>query len=118
MSLLLAGPEAAADLTRLPEEVGHGPSHLGVAAHTAAYREGGPWLDALLAGLDANRRLLGDLLATYLPGVRWRPHEGTFLAWLDCRDLGLGDDPAAAFLEKGRVAVNSGPTFGPEGIQL
>ena len=32
-----------------------------------------------------------------------------YLAWLDCRELGLGDDPAAAFLERGRVALSSGP---------
>ncbi|MCE3552715.1 hypothetical protein LWC33_14760 [Pseudonocardia sp. RS11V-5] len=54
--------------------------------------------------------------------VSWscRPaSEATYLAWLDCRDpcrdLGLGDDPAATFLDRGRVAVNSGPTFAPGG---
>ncbi len=36
----------------------------------------------------------------------------SFLAWLDCRDLGLGDDPAAVFLDKGRVALGSGTDFG------
>src|SRR4051794_24923098 len=66
-ALAVAGPGAAADLARLPEEVGHGPSHVGVIAHTAALREGVPWLDALLAGLDDNRRLLADLLAEHLP---------------------------------------------------
>ncbi len=38
-----------------------------------------------------------------------------YLAWLDCRELGLGDDPAEAFLERGRVALSSGPTFGEQG---
>ena len=38
-----------------------------------------------------------------------------YLAWLDCRALGLGDDPADAFLKRGRVALSSGPTFGSEG---
>ena len=41
--------------------------------------------------------------------------EATYLAWLDCSALGLGDDPAAVFLERGRVALNSGPTFGSGG---
>ena len=50
-ALVVAGEGAADDLTRLPEVVGHGPSHLGAIAHAAAYREGQPWLDALHADL-------------------------------------------------------------------
>ncbi|MGW0706324.1 MalY/PatB family protein [Streptomyces sp. NPDC002643] len=114
-AVAIAGPESAEDLARLPEEVGHGPSHVGVIAHTAALREGGAWLDALLAGLDDNRRLLSALLAERLPAVRYTPAEATYLAWLDCRELGLGEDPAAVFLDRGRVALNSGPSFGTGG---
>jgi cystathionine beta-lyase len=115
-ALAVAGPAAAADLARLPEEVSHGPSHLGVIAHTAALREGTAWLDAVLAGLDDNRRLLADLLAEHLPAVDYRPGEATYLAWLDCRALGLGDDPADVFLHRGRVALNSGIPFGAGGV--
>ncbi|MFE1923155.1 MalY/PatB family protein [Streptomyces asoensis] len=114
-ALAVAGPAAAADLALLPEEVSHGPSHVGVLAHTAALREGTGWLDALLAGLDDNRRLLGALLAERLPEVVYRPGEATYLAWLDCRALGLGADPAAVFLERGRVALSPGPDFGTGG---
>ncbi|WP_426567661.1 MalY/PatB family protein [Streptomyces canus] len=114
-ALAVAGPAAAADLALLPEEVGHGPSHVGVLAHTAALRDGTAWLDALLTGLDANRRLLTTLLADHLPDVAHRPGEGTYLAWLDCRALGLGDDPAQIFLERGRVALSAGPHFGAGG---
>jgi cystathionine beta-lyase len=114
-AVAVAGPDAADDLARIPWWVQEGPSHLGVIAHTAALRDGGDWLDELLTGLDDNRRLLADLLAEQLPDVRYRPGEGTYLAWLDCRALGLGDDPAAAFLDRGRVALNSGPTFGTGG---
>ncbi|MFF7751467.1 MalY/PatB family protein [Streptomyces sp. NPDC007971] len=114
-ALALAGPAAGADLARLPEEVSHGPSHIGVIAHTAALIEGTGWLDALLAGLDANRRLLTALLAERLPAIRPCPAEATYLAWLDCRALGLGEDPAEAFLERGRVALSSGLPFGTGG---
>ncbi|MEU2285301.1 aminotransferase class I/II-fold pyridoxal phosphate-dependent enzyme [Streptomyces sp. NPDC013178] len=114
-ALAVAGPAAAADLALLPEEVGHGPSHVGVLAHTAALCDGTPWLDALLTGLDSNRRLLADLLAEHLPGVVHRPGGATYLAWLDCRALGLGDDPARVFLERGRVALSAGPDFGTGG---
>ncbi|MCF2126510.1 aminotransferase class I/II-fold pyridoxal phosphate-dependent enzyme [Strepomyces sp. STD 3.1] len=114
-ALALAGPGAAADLARMPEEVGHGPSHVGVLAHTAALRDGTDWLDAVLAGLDENRRLLTGLLAEQLPGVVHRAGEATYLAWLDCRALGLGDDPARVFLDRGRVALSSGIPFGTGG---
>ncbi|MEU7313369.1 aminotransferase class I/II-fold pyridoxal phosphate-dependent enzyme [Streptomyces sp. NPDC007083] len=113
--LAVAGSAAADELAAMPEEVGHGPSHLGVIAHSAALRQATDWLDALLAGLDENRRLLGELLSRELPGVAHREPQGTFLAWLDCRALGLGEDPAAMFLRRGRVALNPGPAFGTGG---
>ncbi|MDQ0905882.1 cystathionine beta-lyase [Streptomyces canus] len=114
-AVAVAGPDAADDLARLPEEVGHGPSHVGVIAHTAALRDGGAWLDALLTGLDDNRRLLAGLLAEALPAVRHEPAQATYLAWLDCRALDLPGDPADVFLERGRVALNSGVPFGTGG---
>ncbi|MEO3849962.1 aminotransferase class I/II-fold pyridoxal phosphate-dependent enzyme [Streptomyces sp. B8F3] len=114
-AVAVAGEESAGELALMPEEVSHGASHLGAIAHVAAFRHGGPWLDALLAGLDESRRLLGWLLSERLPGVEYRVPDGTFLAWLDCRALGLGDDPAAVFLEHGRVALASGIPFGTGG---
>ena len=114
-AVAVAGELAVEELASLPAEVSHGASQIGVIAHVAALRGGGPWLDALLDALDANRAALGELLAAALPGVRYRPPEGTYLAWLDCRDLGLGEDPAAAFLQRGRVALSPGPDFGTGG---
>jgi len=114
-ALVVAGQDAVDDLARIPWWAKESPSHVGVIAHTAALRDGGDWLDALLAGIDDNRRLLTDLLTDHLPQIRYRPGEGTYLAWLDCRALGLGDDPAATFLEHGRVALSSGPVFGTGG---
>ncbi len=91
------------------------PGQVGVVASVAAFAEALPWLDALLRQLDENRALLAGLLAAHLPGVRYVPPDASFLAWLDCRKLGLGDDPAAAFLERGRVALTPGPDFGTQG---
>jgi cystathionine beta-lyase len=114
-ALAIAGPDAVDDLARVPEEVGHGCSHVGVLAHTAALQDGVAWLDQLLAGLEQNQRLLATLLAEHLPAVRFRSPQATFLAWLDCRQLGLGDDPAAVFLEQCKVALSSGRDFGTGG---
>lgn len=113
-ALVVAGDRARPDLERLHEVHTHGSSHLGAIAHVAALEEGGPWLARLLAELSANLDLLDGLLATHLPGIRWRRPEATYLAWLDCRDLGLGDDPAQAFRRRGRVALGSGPRYGAD----
>ncbi len=92
------------------------PSHLGVVATEAAYSaQSEPWLDEVLGQLDSNRRALGRLLPAALPGIAYCEPEASFLVWLDCRRLGLGDDPAAAFLEQGRVALSSGLGFGDQG---
>jgi len=114
-ALVVAGAAAAAELARMPEEVSFGAGLLGLIASEAAFQAGVPFLDALLVDLAANRRRLGDLLAAELPEVGYHPPDATFLAWLDCRRLELGDDPAAVFLEQGRVALSPGPQFGPPG---
>lgn len=131
-AIAFAGPDAADDLVRLPEEVSHGASHLGVLAHTAALRHGQEWLDAVLGGVDRNRALLGELLAAHLPSVRWTPGAATYLAWLDFADLPcatatVGDSAAARgdasarvgvaawFLEHARVLLSAGPAFGSGG---
>jgi cystathionine beta-lyase len=88
---------------------------LGILASVAAFEQSLPWLDAALAQLDENRALLSRLLAEHLPGVRYVPPEASFLAWLDCTELGLGDDPAATFLDRGKVALSPGPDFGTQG---
>ena len=90
----------------------HGASNVGVAANIAAYESGGPWLADVLAYLDGSRHLLAELLAEHLPEVRYTPPEGTYLAWLDCRALGLGDQPAEFFREHAGVALTDGPKCG------
>jgi cystathionine beta-lyase len=94
----------------------HGASTPGVLANTAAYTGGEPWLDGVLGYLDRNRRLLADLLAEHLPAVRYTPPEGTYLAWLDCRDLDLPASPGAFFLDQAGVAVIDGPDCGAPGV--
>jgi len=108
------GPRGSAALSAVPLEATYGTGHFGVLAGEAAFTDGEPWLDALLAGLDRNRHLVAELLARHLPGTGYVPPDATFLAWLDLRPLGLGDDPAETFLKHG-VALSGGPTFGDSG---
>lgn len=128
-ALLIAGTASLDDLARLPEVVGHGASHFGVLAHTAALKRGGSWLDGLLAGLEKNRGLLHALVAAHLPGCSLLHPEGTYLAWLDCSVLGESGQgrqkdgvarphpggPADFFLDSARVALSPGPDFGNGG---
>jgi len=106
-------PEYARVLTERVEALLAG--NIGVLANVAAFTDGLPWLDALIGQLDRNRGVLADLLAERLAGVGYVPPEASFLAWLDCRALGLGANPAAEFLARGRVALGQGPDFGTQG---
>ena len=114
-ALVVPGAESADDLAALSARMGNHPGHIGLIAHTAAFEHARPWLDAAIAGIDANRHALTDLMAEHLPGARYCPPESTYLAWIDCRALGLGDDPAEVFLERGRIALSSGMGFGEGG---
>lgn len=134
-AVLTAGAGAVADLQRLPEVVSHGPSHLGVLAHTAAFNDGDEWLDALLSGLDRKRKRLSDLLTTHLPAVGWQRPQASYLAWLDCTGLTASSsavrDPTLEHGERGnvttvvgatrfflthaRVALSAGEAFGSSG---
>jgi cystathionine beta-lyase len=101
------------------EEIGfmasHGASNPGVIANTAAFTSGRPWLDQVLGYLDGNRAALADLLGEHLPSVGYTPPEGTYIGWLDCRQLGLGDHPADFFREKAGVALTDGIACGAPG---
>jgi cystathionine beta-lyase len=93
----------------------HGASNPGVVATIAAFRDGEPWLAQALAYLDDSRRLLGDLLAEHLPQVRYRPPDGTYLAWLDCTQLTLPDSPGVLVTDRAQVTVVDGQAFGAGG---
>ena len=90
--VVTASDRARAAVARLPP-LSDRAGLLGVIAAEAAFNDGDEWLDAVLAQLDANRAQLGQALRA-LPGIAWTPPDATYLAWLDCRALGLGDEPA------------------------
>ena len=114
---LVAGSTAVTALLaeRIPIEVTYGTGHLGVLASTAAYREGIDWLDETVGQLAARAAELASLLGRLLPEIGYRPPPASYLAWLDCRALNLGDDPSEAFLERAKVALSPGPSFGEQG---
>jgi cystathionine beta-lyase len=111
----LAGSEALHDrLVERSHRTHDTAGSLGIAATLAAWTpQGRAWLDTCMTVLDHNRhRLTGLLDGT---GIGYRVPEATYLAWLDCRGLGLDGDPAAWFLDRAKVALSVGPDFGPPG---
>jgi cysteine-S-conjugate beta-lyase len=115
-ALMHIGPAALRDeILSLPEHL-YGEANLfGAEAACAAWSHGDEWLSAVLTHLDGQRHLLADLLAEHLPSVVYTPPAATYLAWLDCRALGYGDDPSREFSRRG-VEVNEGPDFGRVGV--
>lgn len=121
----LAGLKCAAVVTAskpMAEVVGRFPNdarwrtgHFGVIASIAAFTAGVPWLDQLLATLDARRTQLGELLRDRLPMISWQPPGATYLAWLDCTKLGPDNEARDMFLRRGSVAMEPGLRFGAAG---
>jgi cysteine-S-conjugate beta-lyase len=115
-SVMIACHDAARTvLDRLPADLPYHAGHLGVLGARTALEQGNEWLATTMRILDRNRLLLAELLTERLPRVRYVPPQAGYLAWLDCADLELGADPAKVFLERGRVALSSGPSFGTNG---
>ncbi|GAB1234922.1 MalY/PatB family protein [Ferrigenium sp. UT5] len=87
-----------------------------IVAFEAAYREGAPWLDDLMAYLAGTRDRVRDFLQQHLPQIRMTEPEGTYLLWLDCRAMGLNDKQLKDFfVQKAGVGMSPGALFGEGG---
>jgi cystathionine beta-lyase len=100
----------------LPAEVEWRTGLFGALAGVAAFSpESDAWLDSMLAAVDRNRRLLGELLSEHVPGARYDEPDAGYLAWVDLSDVGWGDNPGVRILRDAKVALHYGPAFGVEG---
>lgn len=88
---------------------------LGLTAAVAAYRYGGEWLTKMMVILESNRDYLSEFIRTRLPQINMREPDATYLAWLDCRELGLKEEAFKFFMKNAKVALNRGKDFGPGG---
>ena len=92
-----------------------GPSCMGMAACEAAYRQGGEWLDQLKDYLRGNIDFLRGYLEENIPEVKLIEPEGTYLLWLDMRDLGMNEEELEKFITDAGLWFDGGGMFGPEG---
>ncbi len=88
----------------------------GILATEVAYSEGEEWLEQLLEYLQGNLEFLSRFFEDRIPKIRVVKPEGCFLAWLDCRELGMNDIDLKNFmLQDAKVWLNDGPVFGKGG---
>ncbi|SNT45470.1 MalY/PatB family protein [Rhodococcoides kyotonense] len=115
-ALFVAESDRMTDLIRgLPEEVTFRAGLLGLMATREGFTHGREWLNDTITTIESNFTLLEQQLAEKLPQVHVRRPKSTYLAWLDMRDLGWGDDPADYALRHAKVALSDGISFGKEG---
>lgn len=89
-----------------------GNNPFGQVAQRAAYTDGAPWLEGLLAYLSGNRDLVYEFIKTRMPRVRVSRLEGTYLMWLDMRDSDMPPERInAALMDKARVWLSDGHWF-------
>ncbi|MGX7150947.1 MalY/PatB family protein [Enterococcus ureasiticus] len=90
----------------------------GYVGTEAAYQNGDTWLKELLVYLTENIDTVSEFLKTELPEVKMMRPEGTYLIWLDFSAFGLTDAKLQnQLVHKGKVVLNPGITFGPNGTQ-
>jgi len=99
------------------EQIGIGqPGIMGLITCKAAYQSGAEWLDELMEYLAQNMLILKTYLSDHIPKIKFIEPEGTYLAWLDCRELGLSaQELDEAVTHKGKLWLNAGYTFGKGG---
>ncbi|HEY8910142.1 MAG TPA: MalY/PatB family protein [Desulfosporosinus sp.] len=116
-NIIIPNPEYRRVFKEMLTQNGMGlPNVFGLVAMEAAYNEGEGWLDQLLEYLQENVKFLVHYLERNIPRVKVIIPEGTYLVWLDFRELGLKPKALQAFLLKeAHVAMNAGYTFGPGG---
>ena len=88
----------------------------GVIATIAAYNEGGEWLDELLKYIHANYLFFKEYCEKHFPQFPVAPLEGTYLAWMDCRSLGVPSEQLEEdIMAKEKLWLNAGSMYGKEG---
>jgi cystathionine beta-lyase len=89
---------------------------LGIVACQAAYESGREWLDQLKEYLEGNLSFVREFLKENLPQIRLIEPEGTYLIWLDFRELGLIEaEREELIVKKANLWLDSGLMFGATG---
>lgn len=92
------------------------PNIFGGIAQTTAYSCGDEWMDAVVEYIRENRDFVVDYFAKNIPEIKVYPQDGTYLMWLDCRNVGAEHEEFCRLLqEKAKVGLNDGTEYGETG---
>ena len=84
-----------------------------LVATEAAYNYGEDWLDELIKYIEDNVDFAIEYIKTNIPKLKVKKPEGTYLLWVDFNGLNVDEkDLKDALINKGRVALSSGSSFG------
>jgi cystathionine beta-lyase len=88
----------------------------GHIAFESAYTHGDRWVDELMWYLKDNIKLLEDVLKRYDKKISFKYPQGTYLLWLNCKNLALSDKALRElFIDKAKLGLSPGTSFGKEG---
>ena len=115
-NVIIHDPELRKRFAAKMSGLGISPNSFGLMMAEAAYSpEGAAWVDALVAYLDGNRRILDEGLNA-IPGLKSMPMEATYLAWVDFEGTGMEPTDYLRRVEQdAKIAVNHGISFGKGG---
>lgn len=89
---------------------------MGLVACEAAYKDGDEWYQAMLKYVEGNIAFTKEYVEKNIPGVTMAEHEGTYLVWLDFRQLGMSrEELEDVIVHKARLWLNDGAIFGESG---
>jgi cysteine-S-conjugate beta-lyase len=116
-SLIVPNPQHKQAIQAVFDNIHIGNSNpFSIAAFEAAYTHGHTWLNEVLVYLQANRDFACDYIKQYIPQVQAITPQGTYLLWLDCRNLGLNNvDLKDFFIQQAKLGLNTGLSFGEVG---
>jgi len=116
-NIIIPNPSLREQFTNTIESLFIGMTNtFGLVATESAYRYGDEWLDQLLEYLQQNAEFLTDYINQYIPELKVVPLEGTYLVWIDCRDLSLEVKQLEHLMQKeAKVALDEGYIFGKWG---
>lgn len=116
-NMIIADQEKRRTFTKMLDQLHLNLSNtFGIVATESAYRHGDEWLDQCMSYLGDNLVFLTDFIQTHMKEIKVIQPEGTYLVWLDCRELGMDAKSLEQFFrQEAKVAFDEGYKFGPGG---
>jgi cystathionine beta-lyase len=115
-SIIIPNRKLREDFISMQSGIVPSPTLFGYTAMETAYRYGDEWLEQILDYLQGNLDFLLEYLEKKIPDIKVIKPQGTYLIWLDCRELGMDKLVLSSFmLDKAKVGLEDGFIFGEAG---